>query len=315
MKSAFRAFKNEWNDYCEGERVVRELTSNGEKEPSLDALNELAYLMQTEPENYQRIFLMIMRRVTDYKYWKHVEKGLTTVEHLLKYGNSRFVCSCKAHLNHFQKLQTYKYHLKEKEYGENVRRIATEITRLLLDAKALKGARARAQQTPRKLLCSVEIFPVYQAEREQKELEDARIKALKPRSPKKSKQEKEPKQKRKKPSRASQEEVTEDIDTIAGRWLSDLAVNGQFQNSGTGDDGGVFEFDAIDNKNQLSNIHETDDNNLDIIQSYENNPFSISNNSTERPAIDNLMPFYGISTTVSPSLNTSTNSSDPSHEF
>ncbi|ETO18759.1 hypothetical protein RFI_18496 [Reticulomyxa filosa] len=151
MKSALRALyvnfsffvKNEWNEYCEGERIVRELTSNDDEKPSPDKLKRLVYLIGAEPENYQLTYMMIMKRVTDFRYLRHMEKvsflifkkkkryqpsehvyvqkkkikGLIVVEYILKYGDHRFVRSCKRDVRHFKKLRGFTYELYNKDFG------------------------------------------------------------------------------------------------------------------------------------------------------------------------------------------------------
>jgi len=150
MKSALRAFKNEWNEYCEGERIVRELTSNDDDKPSVDQLQRLVYLIGAEPQNYQTTYMMIMKRVTDYRYLRHMEKGLICVEYLLKYGDYRFARSCKVHVKHFTNLKKYEYRLEGLDMGGNVRKRAARIVQLLQSEEELEEARAQAQGLPKK---------------------------------------------------------------------------------------------------------------------------------------------------------------------
>jgi len=149
MRTALRAIKNEWNDYCEGERLVRELTSNDDEPVAIDKLKRLVYLVAEEPQHYQRTYMMIMRRVTDFAYFRHVEKSLITVEYLLKHADQRFARSCKRHVKHFEKLKTYTYSVAGRERGTNVRKTAGRIVALLQSDDELELARARAQGLPK----------------------------------------------------------------------------------------------------------------------------------------------------------------------
>jgi len=113
-----------------------------------EQLQRLVYLITAEPENYQRTYMMIMRRVTDHRYIRHIEKGLIAVEYLIKYADQRFARSCKVHLKHFQKLKRYTYDLYGVDYGGNVRRRAARISSLLENDDELQEARAKAQGLP-----------------------------------------------------------------------------------------------------------------------------------------------------------------------
>ncbi|ETO14137.1 hypothetical protein RFI_23230 [Reticulomyxa filosa] len=119
--------KNDKNEYCEGERIVRELTAADDETPDPQRLRELVYMLTNQPQNYQKTYTMLMTRVTDYRYSKHMEKvsyrqdlknkTKKHMEHLLKHADERFVKSCKSHLKHFEKLKGYKYEMYGKDYG------------------------------------------------------------------------------------------------------------------------------------------------------------------------------------------------------
>jgi len=249
MKSALRAFKNEWNDYCEGERIVRELTSNDDEKPMTEQLQRLVYLITAEPENYQRTYMMIMRRVTDHRYIRHIEKGLIAVEYLIKYADQRFARSCKVHLKHFQKLKRYTYDLYGVDYGGNVRRRAARISSLLENDDELQEARAKAQGLPgaEKKRKSSEISK--NADKETNKTEED--KNIKPSSAKKKKKKEEKDDKKPKEQLAPAEDLldlnftsipqTNTADISSDHWLEDFAVDKQ-ENSGMGDDGGQFGF-------------------------------------------------------------------------
>jgi len=151
FKDVWKSLTTDKNEnYCEGEKLVRELTATDEEAPDTQVMRELVYVMSDQPENYQKTYTMLMRRVTDYRYNKHMEKGLHVVEYLLKHGDERFVKSCKAHLEHFQKLKGYKFEMHGKDYGSEVRTKANRVVHYLTHDKDLQAAREEALGLPKK---------------------------------------------------------------------------------------------------------------------------------------------------------------------
>jgi len=286
MKSALRAFKNEWNDYCEGERIVRELTSNDDEKPQQEMLQRLAYLISAEPENYQKTYMMIMRRVTDYKYLRHTEKGLITVEYLLKYADQRFARSCKVHARHFQKLKGYTYDLYGRDYGANVRRRATRIATMLENDDELEAARAEAQgrsipEKKKKSTTSAEISSTKKEEKDNNKTGEN----IKPSAAKKKSKSKEDQDQKKKETKKPKEQLapTEDllgdvfysapkttqVNASSEDWLEEFAVENE---DGVAEDGGKFGFadfeedndffDGNENKNEIQtedSVNKTDE--------------------------------------------------------
>jgi len=137
-------------EYCEGEKIVRELTATDDEVPEPQRMRELVYVMTDQPENYQKTYTMLMKRVTDYRYNKHMEKGLYVVEYLLKNGDERFVKSCKSHVEHFEKLRGYKYEMYGKDYGAEVRKRANRVAHYLTHDSELQAAREEALGLPPK---------------------------------------------------------------------------------------------------------------------------------------------------------------------
>jgi len=156
MKAAFRALSNDKNDFCEGERIVRELTAANDDIPEVQRMRELVYLITNQPDNYKRTHSMLMKRVTDYRYAKHMEKGLLVVEYLLKHADEGFVRSCKSNLSDFEKLKGYKYEMCGKEYGAQVRTRANRVVHYLTHNEELNAARNEALGLPSKKNSQIE---------------------------------------------------------------------------------------------------------------------------------------------------------------
>jgi len=254
MKSALRAFKNEWNEYCEGECIVRELTSNDDVKPTVDKLKRLIYLISAEPEYYQRTTFMIMKRVVDVRYLRHTEKGLIVVEYLIKYADRCFALTCKTYLTHFQKLRRYQYRLNEREYGGNVRKLAARIVQLLENDEKLDTVRAQAQglpkpnlskpKKPRKMVSSVNMFS-----------NKDHTKSLNAKQAKKQEQKEKEEIKKPKEQLMPSEDLLGDVvftskkaTVLSDDWLEEFALNAK-ENGGVGEDGGIFEFKAFEDNN------------------------------------------------------------------
>ena len=67
--------KNEFYNYDEGERLVRDATANDAEPPSLQLLGRISYLCGSN-RYFPTIFRMLFRRIRDYGYVRHVEKVL-----------------------------------------------------------------------------------------------------------------------------------------------------------------------------------------------------------------------------------------------
>ena len=141
--------KNEINNYDEGERLVREVTSNERTPPSRQMLIELQ-LMLGDRNQFETIVKMLFKRLKDYNNIRHVEKSLICIEFLLKNADRKFVRYCQMDKKSIQKLTRYRYILGNNngvpvDYGGNVRKRAKRIVDLLETEEKLNEQRAKAQ--------------------------------------------------------------------------------------------------------------------------------------------------------------------------
>ena len=149
MKGVIRSIKNEINNYDEGERLVRELTSNERTPPSTQMLIKLK-IMLTDQYQFPTIVRMLFKRLKDYNNIRHVEKSLIVIEYLIKNADRKFVRYCQMDKKSISKLQRYRYILGNNngvpvDYGGNIRKRAKKITALLDEEEKLREQRAKAQ--------------------------------------------------------------------------------------------------------------------------------------------------------------------------
>merc|ERR1712130_1014737 len=140
---------NEINNYDEGERLVREVTSNERTPPSRQMLIQLQ-LMLGDRYQFETIVKMLFKRLKDYNNIRHVEKSLICIEFLLKNADRKFVRYCQMDKKSIQKLTRYRYILGNNngvpvDYGGNVRKRAKRIVDLLETEEKLNEQRAKAQ--------------------------------------------------------------------------------------------------------------------------------------------------------------------------
>jgi len=149
IKGVIRSIKNEINNYDEGERLVREVTSNERTPPSRQMLIQLQ-LMLGDRYQFETIVKMLFKRLKDYNNIRHVEKSLICIEFLLKNADRKFVRYCQMDKKSIQKLTRYRYILGNNngvpvDYGGNVRKRAKRIVDLLQTEEKLNEQRAKAQ--------------------------------------------------------------------------------------------------------------------------------------------------------------------------
>jgi len=248
MKAAFRALSNDKNDFCEGERIVRELTAANDDIPEVQRMRELVYLITNQPDNYKRTHSMLMKRVTDYRYAKHMEKGLLVVEYLLKHADEGFVRSCKSNLSDFEKLKGYKYEMCGKEYGAQVRTRANRVVHYLTHNEELNAARNEALGLPSKN-SQIETektkkkLKVKTIKKENEEDDNATLDS-------KSSEDESPKHTQKKEKKGSSSKKNKNKETTSNvhvdPFLNDFSPEDKHATTGTGEDGGQYTFGAFD---------------------------------------------------------------------
>eukprot|EP01084_Bolivina_argentea_P121595 215487_1 len=193
MKSVIRSIKNEINNYDEGERLVRELTSNERSPPSTQMLIKLKQML-TDTYQFPTVVRMLFKRLKDYNNIRHVEKSLICIEYLIKNADRKFVRYCQRDKGSLQKLTRYRYILGNNngvpvDYGGNIRKRAKRIADILSNEDKLRASRAKAQGYAMQ-------FKGKKSKSKQSKTSHSQTHKKQTRSPKQSTQQQQPKKKK-----------------------------------------------------------------------------------------------------------------------
>ncbi|KAM5134798.1 epsin-3 [Mantella aurantiaca] len=147
-----RQVKNIVHNYTDAEVKVREATSNDPWGPSATLMSEIAQ-MTHNAEIYPEVMMMVWRRLNDSgKNWRHVYKGLTLLDYLIKNGSNKVVQESQENVIAVQTLKDFQFFDRDgRDQGINVREKAKVIVALLKDDERLKQERVQAQTTRRRL--------------------------------------------------------------------------------------------------------------------------------------------------------------------
>lgn len=147
-----RQVKNIVHNYSDAEVKVREATSNDPWGPSATLMSEIAQ-MTYSTEIYPEVMMMVWRRLNDNgKNWRHVYKGLTLLDYLVKNGSNKVVQECQENVIAVQTLKDFQFFDRDgRDQGINVREKAKVIVALLKDEERLKQERAQAMTTRKRM--------------------------------------------------------------------------------------------------------------------------------------------------------------------
>lgn len=147
-----RQVKNIVHNYSDAEVKVREATSNDPWGPSATLMSEIAQMTHSA-ENYPEVMMMVWKRLNDSgKNWRHVYKGLTLLDYLIKNGSNKVVQESQENVIAVQTLKDFQFFDRDgRDQGINVREKAKVIVALLKDDERLKQERVQAQTTRRRL--------------------------------------------------------------------------------------------------------------------------------------------------------------------
>ncbi|XP_044155952.1 epsin-3 [Bufo gargarizans] len=146
-----RQVKNIVHNYSDAEVKVREATSNDPWGPSATLMAEISQMTYTA--EYQEVMIMVWKRLNDSgKNWRHVYKGLTLLDYLIKNGSNKVLQECNENLIAVQTLKDFQFLDRDgKDHGLNVREKAKQIVSLLKDEERIKQERAQAQTTRKRM--------------------------------------------------------------------------------------------------------------------------------------------------------------------
>ncbi|XP_018423363.1 PREDICTED: epsin-3 [Nanorana parkeri] len=152
MATLRRQVKNIVHNYTYAEVKVREATSNDPWGPSATLMSEIAQ-MTYSAEMHPEVMMMVWRRLNDSgKNWRHVYKGLTLLDYLIKNGSNKVVQECQENVIAVQTLKDFQFFDRDgRDQGISVREKAKVIVALLKDEEKLKQERTQAQTTRRRM--------------------------------------------------------------------------------------------------------------------------------------------------------------------
>jgi len=145
FRRAQREAKNWWNNYTEVQVLVREATSNDAWGPSTSVMNQICHEAE-DVSNYNEMFNMIWKRLTDYEHIKHVFKALVVIDYMMRHSNERFVTDIKLRSDVIRRLQQYKYFNEGQDLGAEVRAKADAVIKLVDDMDYLIHERQVAEK-------------------------------------------------------------------------------------------------------------------------------------------------------------------------
>lgn len=126
---------------------VEEATNNepwGPHGSAMADITEAAF----DPEGYRQIMGVIARRLQDTgELWRHVYKSMLLLEYMLKHGPQKVVQELSSGVLIIEKLSNFQYKDKNmKDYGENVRHRAKQLSELVLDPERVRAERKKAKE-------------------------------------------------------------------------------------------------------------------------------------------------------------------------
>lgn len=137
--------KNIAGGYSYSQRRVRDITANNTHAPSEKDMREIANLTTLKKE-VNPIMRVLYQRMNDKgDYWRHVEKALTLLKYLVRFGSEGVVEWYYS--NNLLVRSLCHYHqndMNSNEIAGGIRELAEEIVALMDDKKRLKRERYNA---------------------------------------------------------------------------------------------------------------------------------------------------------------------------
>ncbi len=121
----FRTIKNTFYDECEV--WVREATSNDQWNAASTTINKIIEAMSND-EQYNKIFIILWKRITDQQHFRHVYKGLILLGYMVRSGSTKIMYDIMDNIQDIKKLEQYTYYDDSgHEIGKNIRKRAKKI--------------------------------------------------------------------------------------------------------------------------------------------------------------------------------------------
>ena len=141
-KQFVRSAKNVVKGYSSTQVLVRDATSNDDRVPHVSLLEDIARLSYNSVDFYE-IMDIIDKRLNDKpKYWKHIEKSLSLLDYLVRFGSENCIYWCKDHLLTLKSLKNFRYFDESGfDQGQIIRVKSIDLVNLINDDQQLQHER------------------------------------------------------------------------------------------------------------------------------------------------------------------------------
>jgi len=106
MRFIQRVAKNSYNSYNDAQVKTREATSNSSSRTTEEMLEAVARYADTE---YNAVAIVLWKRLTDYKFRRHVLKSLIVIEFLMMRAGEQFMADVVERMDVIRRLKMFKY--------------------------------------------------------------------------------------------------------------------------------------------------------------------------------------------------------------
>ncbi|KAK5779407.1 epsin PWA37_004282 [Arxiozyma heterogenica] len=141
-KQFVRSAKNVVKGYSSTQVLVRDATSNDDRVPHVSLLEDIARLSYSNVDFYE-IMDIVDKRLNDKpKYWKHIEKSLSLLDYLVRFGSENCIYWCKDHLLTLKSLKNFRYFDESGfDQGQIIRVKSIDLVNLINDDQQLQYER------------------------------------------------------------------------------------------------------------------------------------------------------------------------------
>ncbi|CAL9737705.1 epsin-2 [Monosporozyma servazzii] len=169
-KQFVRSAKNVMKGYSSTQVLVRDATSNDDRVPHVSLLEDIARASYDNVEFYE-VMDIIDKRLNDKpKYWKHIEKCLTLLDYLVRFGSENCIYWCKDNMLTLKQLRDFRYFDESGfDQGQIIRVKSIDLVNLINDEPQLTNLRRFNKRRHRK---SNRNDNLYQNPRRQREDDD-----------------------------------------------------------------------------------------------------------------------------------------------
>ncbi|KAI8825468.1 hypothetical protein BJ741DRAFT_632140 [Chytriomyces cf. hyalinus JEL632] len=150
MLSIRRSVKNFTQGYSDTELRVRSATANNASIPSDSELSTLAARTH-ELNDFREIMRIIEKRLNDIpKNWRHVEKALSVLDHLLLAGSKMVFIVAKHNIGDIKQLQQKEFRDASGDHSRLIHQLSANIVAYLNDEERLNEIRLMRERNLRK---------------------------------------------------------------------------------------------------------------------------------------------------------------------